>query len=142
MNRPDPTSSASSESTGEDASRSSLVDAELVGPEMNWNIGDGVVQLGVYVKLSESSAVLRLESVAPIVAPDILVYWSYGGDSETVGKGLPTDVTLLGSFSGSGSASLCLPERARNEGGLVSFYSLAHGETIGFAFIESWGREQ
>ena len=142
MNRPDPSSYTSSGSTDESGDRASLAEAKLVGPEINWKIGDGLVQLGVYARLSASSAALKLEPVAPVVAPDILVYWSEGDESGTVGDALPTGARLLGSWSGSSSASFPLPDAARDDSGLVTFFSLAHGEAIGLAFIESWGREQ
>lgn len=142
MSRPESSSYAAPGPTDEHEDQALFTEANLVRPEMNWTVGDGTVRVRVYAEPSGSTAVLELEAAAPIVAPDILVYWSDGGSSETVGKGLPTGASLLGSFSGSGSSSFPLPDAARREDGLVTFFSLGHGETIGFAFVESWEREQ
>jgi hypothetical protein len=84
---------------------------------------------GVHLKvrsLSPTTATERkvqLLSTAPVVSPDLLVYWS----EDSSAKALSPSARLVGSFHAGGIYTL--PADARNSG-YLSLYSLAHREVV------------
>jgi hypothetical protein len=66
---------------------------------------------------------VQLVPTAPVVSPDLLVYWS----EDSAAKALPSSARLLGSYHASGIYTL--PVGARSQG-YLSLYSLAHRTVV------------
>lgn len=60
--------------------------------------------------------------------PDLLLYWSQQPSPD--GKDLPSPASLLGAYSGSRAQAFALPALARQSGGTLLLYSLAHRQVF------------
>ena len=71
---------------------------------------------------------LEIRLSADPLTPDLLVYWSPIAPS---GDALPPDSHLLGTLAGQHAQRMQLPASARQSGGYVMVYSLAHQSLTG-----------
>ena len=79
---------------------------------------------------------LQLAPEGDVRVPDVLVYWTPGSVGDASGPP-PAEALLIGSFAGSAPRTFALPDAARDEGGSVVLYSLAHRRGLGAAKLQT-----
>src|SRR5262249_17471851 len=75
-----------------------------------------------------SNLALEVTATAPVVQPDVLLYWAAGNSK--VDDSLPSDVVLLGAWMQDPANAVAVPQIAKAGQGRLILYSLADHEIV------------
>ena len=93
-----------------------------------WEGGSLAASLVERGSTADAGAAVRLEPLAEIARPELLVYWSpRPGDGDDA---LPEDAYLLGALDGTHPVELPLPAASTRTDGKLIFYSLGQHEIV------------